>query len=261
MISNTFHFIAILAGLLAAGAAVAQAGAAAQADAVAPSAETDLVPQSQLSPEELGDLMMAHRRYQAAIEAYKKGPRNSAKNWNKLGIAYQQMFNLDDAMRCYQASLKLEPKNPQVLNNLGTVYDMKKNFGGAERMYRKALKINPESALIWKNLGTTLLEQRKYKKGKEAYRTAQNLDPAIFDKSSLGFTVQNTAAAQDRGAMNYYMAESCVKAGKSKEAIEFLRLSLNQGFASVKMILNNKEFTALLGLPEFEKLLADQKTP
>ena len=28
-----------------------------------------------------------------------------------MGIAYQMMFNLDDATRCYQTSLKLRPKN------------------------------------------------------------------------------------------------------------------------------------------------------
>ena len=46
---------------------------------------------------------MAHQRYQAAIEAYKKAPQDSAAVWNKMGIAYQMMFNLEDAIRCYQA--------------------------------------------------------------------------------------------------------------------------------------------------------------
>ena len=46
---------------------------------------------------------MAHHRYQAAIEAYKQAPQNSAAVWNKMGIAYQMMFNLPDATRCYEA--------------------------------------------------------------------------------------------------------------------------------------------------------------
>ena len=36
---------------------------------------------------------MARQRYQAAIEAYKKAPRDSAEAWNKMGVAYQLMFN------------------------------------------------------------------------------------------------------------------------------------------------------------------------
>ena len=44
--------------------------------------------------EQVGDALMAHQRYQAAIEAYKKAPTNDPIVWNKLGIAYQLMFNL-----------------------------------------------------------------------------------------------------------------------------------------------------------------------
>jgi len=46
-----------------------------------------------------------------------------------MGIAYQMMFNLADAARCYQASLRLDPKNARVFNNLGTVYDSLNNTG------------------------------------------------------------------------------------------------------------------------------------
>jgi hypothetical protein len=47
----------------------------------------------------MGDALMARQRYQAAIEAYKKAPPDDATAWNKLGIAYQMMFNVSDAMR------------------------------------------------------------------------------------------------------------------------------------------------------------------
>src|SRR5271168_1677467 len=39
------------------------------------------------TPEELGDSLMVHQRYQAAIEAYKRGSDKSAQLWNKMGIA------------------------------------------------------------------------------------------------------------------------------------------------------------------------------
>jgi tetratricopeptide (TPR) repeat protein len=71
----------------------------------------------------MGDALMAQLRYQAAIEAYKKIPHRSAEVWNKMGIAYQMMFNQDEALHCYQSSLRLDPKNSRVMNNLGTIYD------------------------------------------------------------------------------------------------------------------------------------------
>jgi Tfp pilus assembly protein PilF len=220
--------------------------------------ESNVVPGPQPTPEALGDSLMAHRRYQAAIEAYKKAPENSAAVWNKMGIAYQMMLNLEEATHCYQVSLKLEPKNVNVLNNLGTVYDSLKEYKSAVKMYHKALKVDPKSALVFKNLGTDLLAQHQYKKGWEYYQSALSIDPQIFDHNS-GPRVENPASVQDRGAMNYYMAKGCVRAGKPDRAIEYLRMALNEGFTNPKKIAADQEFAGLHGIPAFEQLLAEQK--
>jgi tetratricopeptide (TPR) repeat protein len=215
------------------------------------------VPAPPATPEQAGDSMMALQRYQAAIEAYKRAPR-SAEVWNKLGIAYQLMFDPVEATHCYQTSLRLSPRNAQVMNNLGTIYDSEKEYGNAERMYRKALKFDPKSALIRKNLGTNLLSQRKYKKGWEEYQTALELDPNVFRGNSSP-RVQNPATSEERGAMNYYMAKGCVRAGMSDCAIDYLRMALNEGFTSPKKIEADSEFAGLRGVPAFQQLLAEQR--
>jgi Tfp pilus assembly protein PilF len=228
--------------------------------ATAPATQTqpsEAAPQNPPTSEQVGDALMSHQRYQAAIEAYKKGPRSSPDVWNKMGIAYQLMFNLQDASRCYQASLKLDPKNPSVLNNLGTIYDSLKQPSNAERMYRKAVKLDPSSALIFKNLGTNLLAQHKYKKGWEVYKTALTLDPHVFQNNASP-RVENPATVQERGAMNFYMAKGCVRAGMNDRAIEYLRMALNEGFTSPKKIEADSEFAALRGIPAFVQLLAAQ---
>lgn len=214
-------------------------------------------PKTPATPEQIGDALMAHQRYQAAIEAYKKAPRNDAVVWNKMGIAYQLMFNLVDAMHCYKTSYKLNPKNSNVLNNLGTVYDALKEYHNAEGMYHKALKIEPDSALIRKNLGTNLLAQRKYQKGWEQYKAALKIDPAIFQANSRP-RVENPASVSDRGAMNYYMARGCLRAGMPDRAIEYLRMALNEGFTNPKKIIADNEFASLHGMPAFEELLSSQ---
>ena len=212
------------------------------------------------SPIEQGDQLMAQQRYQAAIEAYKKGPRDSATLENKLGIAYQMMRNPADAARCYQTSLRIEPDNAFVINNLGTVFDSQKEYGTAERMYRKALKINPHSALIEKNLGTVLMAQHKYKKGWEAYQQALAMDPKIFE-ASANPRVDKPSTAQDRGAMNFYLAKSYLRAGMNDRAIEFLRLAINEGFTNPRKIEADSEFASLRGIPAFEEMMAAQRTP
>lgn len=243
------------------GPSLAQSPAAqlpdATPDPVAQTTTTTTLPKTPPTPEQLGDALMAHQRYQAAIEAYKKALPDDATVWNKEGIAYQLMFNLTDAMHCYRTSDKLSPKNSNVLNNLGTVYDALKQYHNAEKMYRKALKIEPNSALIRKNLGTNLLSQHKYEKGWEEYKVALKIDPQIFDNSSRP-RVENPASVSDRGAMNYYMAKGCVRAGMPERAIQYLRMALNEGYASPKKIIADNEFATLHGLPEFEELLSSQ---
>lgn len=216
------------------------------------------VPQPLPTPEAVGDSLMAHRRYQAAIEAYKTVPQPSAAVWNKMGIAYQMFFNLQDATRCYEISLKMDPKNVNVLNNLATVYDSLKQYKKAVKMYHRALKIEPRSALVLKNLGTDLMAQHKYEKGWEIYKAALVVDPQIFDRSS-GPRVENPASVQDRGAMNYYMAKGCARAGKNDRAIEYLRSALSEGFTNPRKIAADQEFVALYGLPAFDQLIARQE--
>ena len=209
------------------------------------------------SPVELGDTLAFHKRYQAAIAAYDKEPRKTADIWNKMGIAYQMMLNLKDAERCYKESLKLNAKDPAVLNNLGTVYESLEDFGRATRMYRKAIRFNPKFALGYRNLATSLMAQHKYKQGRVADESALALDPAIFDPSNT-LTIDNPASKRDRGAMNYYMAVDCARAGQTACAIEHLRMALNQGFTSPGKIASDRNFATLISDPGFQQLIAEQ---
>ncbi|MGA8727523.1 MAG: tetratricopeptide repeat protein [Terracidiphilus sp.] len=208
--------------------------------------------------EELGDTLAVHQRYQEAIESYLKAPGGSSTVWNKMGIAYQMMFNLQEATRCYRESLKIDPNNPNVFNNLGTVYDSLRDYRSAVKMYHKALKIDPKSPLVLKNLGTDLLAQHKYEKGWAYYKAALAVNPEIFGVES-GPRVQNPSSVQQRGAMNYYMAKSCARAGLNARAIQYLRMALNEGFTNPQKIIADSEFASLRGVADFEKLLNDQK--
>jgi tetratricopeptide (TPR) repeat protein len=209
------------------------------------------------TPEQVGDSLVGHQRYQAAIAAYAKAPEMSAGLWNKMGIAYQLLFNARDATRCYKASLKLDPANPQVMNNLATVYASLKQYGQADRMYRRALKLEPESAIVLKNYGTNLLAEHKYNRGWDAYQQALAIDPQIFADHN-GPSVQDPSAVHDRGAVNYYMAAGCARAGYTDCALQYLRMALDEGFTTRKKVEADSQFASLRDNPAFRQLLADQ---
>ncbi|MFP5237863.1 MAG: tetratricopeptide repeat protein [Acidobacteriota bacterium] len=245
----------LLAGQSSANAAAQIARSTAPVQSIpAPTATT---PAIQITPEELGDALMIHQRYQAAIDAYKQAPLNTAQIWNKMGVAYQLMFNNHDAERCYRKALKLDPKDAKVLNNLGAVYMGFRLYGSAERTYRKAIRFSPQSALFHKNLGTAYLAEGKYKKGWREYESAQALDTSIFSHPA-GMRIDNPATLRDRGAMNFYMAKSCAHAGLFAQAVEYLRMALNEGFTNPKKILADAELSRMRNVPAFQQLMASQ---
>ncbi len=251
--------------LLVSSAAISQAAGAQSADqALTPAASATTEPQLATSrtvtAEDLGDSLMAHQRYQAAVAAYAKAPALTASLWNKMGIAYQMMLNAKSAVRCYKESLKLDSRNPHVLNNLGTVYASQKEYSQADKMYRKALKLEPRSALILKNLGTNELAEKRYDKGWETYQQALAIDPHIF-ADHAGPTVENPSDVKERGAMNYYMALGCARAGYTDCALEYLRMALDEGFTDRKKVAANSEFASLRSNQAFQQLIAEPETP
>jgi tetratricopeptide (TPR) repeat protein len=219
---------------------------------------TSLAPAG-VSPVELGDALVYHKRYQAAIAAYQSAPAMTASIWNKMGMAYQMLLNLNGATRCYKQSLKLDPKNSSVYNNLGTAYESQGDLRQAERMYRKAVLLDPNLALAYKNLATCLMAQRKYKQGRQADAKALALDPTIFAPGNYP-TVDDAASVRDRGAMNYYVAIDCARAGQTACALEHLRMALNQGYTSARKVAADSNFASLAGDPRFQQLLAEQKS-
>ena len=97
-------------------------------------------PSTPLNAEQRGDILMARKMYREAIDVYREGPQDSAVIWNKIGIAYHQMMQVDEAKRNYEKAIKLNPKYSEAINNLGTVYYSKKSYRRAISQYRKALK-------------------------------------------------------------------------------------------------------------------------
>jgi len=231
------------------------------AAASSPSVSPQLSPtqlQSGLSPEELGDELMSSKQYEAAIHAFNREKHKSADVWNKTGIAYELMFDNPDALRCYMQAIKLEPANSKVLNNIGTVYVSLGDRKSAERYYRKALKSDPKSADVLKNLGTDLLARKKFKDGGKYYAAALAVDPDIFQHSETP-TISNPSSAQERGAMNYYMARGCARAGMTSCALDYLRRALNDGYTNPQKVIADSDFAGIRGIPEFEQLLNSQR--
>ena len=213
-------------------------------------------PPTELNPEQRADILMARKMYREAVEVYKEGPQDSPIIWNKTGIAYHQMLNLDTAKKYYEKAVKLDPHYSEAVNNLGTVYYAHKNYRKAITYYKRALKIAPESASVYSNLGTAYFARKKYKEAAEAYQTALSLDKDVFEHHGTYGVLLEERSVAERAKFHFYLAQTYAKAGMNDRALQYIRKALEEGFKDKKKLTEDPEFVNLRELPEFKEILA-----
>ena len=212
-------------------------------------------PARALTPEERGDILMARKMYREAIETFQTDPHKNAILYNKIGIAYHQLQQLDNARKYYERALKENPQYPEALNNLGTIAYARKSYRKAIRYYKKALVLSPKSASIYSNLGTAFFARRKYKEATAAYQQALVIDPDVFEHRSNFGTMLEDRNIEERAKFHYYLAKIYAKAGRDDLAMQYVRKALEEGFKDRNKLKDDPEFETLRKLPEFQTLM------
>jgi tetratricopeptide (TPR) repeat protein len=212
---------------------------------------------AQVSPEMRGDIFMARKMYREAAEAYKQGPK-SAVLFNKTGIAYHQMLDLNSAERYYRLAIKADPKYAEAINNLGTIYYARKSYRRAVNEYKRALRLHPKSASILSNLGTGYFARKDYKRASETWQEAVALDPEVFESRSTQGVLLQERSVEERAKFHYALAQTYAKAGQNDRALLYIRKALEEGYKERKKIAEDPAFAALKDLPEFKELVATE---
>jgi tetratricopeptide (TPR) repeat protein len=211
-------------------------------------------PRPALSPQERGDIQMARKMYREAIETYKEAPESAA-ILNRIGIAYHQLSDLDNAAKYYSRAMKLDRNFTEAMNNLGTIYYTRKSYRKAINLYKKVLKIKPNSASTLANLGSAYFARKQYQLASEAYQQALEIDPDVFEiHNGTGPSVRESTIG-DRPVFYYTLAKTYAKKGFNDKALLFVRKALEEGFKDRKKFLEEPEFAGLKDNPEFQKLM------
>jgi len=209
-----------------------------------------------LSPEERGDVYMARKMYREAAEMYSRNAGKSALMWDKAGIAYQQLSDLNAARRAYERAIRLDKKYADPVNNVGTIFYSEKKYRSAINRYRRAIELSPDSAAFWSNLGTAWYSRGKYDLMNDAYAKALQLDPQIFEKNSAVGTRMMDRGVTDRARYHFEMARLFAGYGKNELALQYLRKALEEGFKEKDKVQQAKEFSGLRETQEFKDLMA-----
>jgi len=143
------------------------------------------------------------KNYPAALEAYINAQKYVMPNDSKqqasiitnMGTVYQAMEDYNNAVKCYQKALSLDPSNPDAAQGLKTAQagqhdkqitalsgDADKlfkagDYDGAIAKYRELLKNDPKDAGIHFNIGAALQLKKDFDGAMSEYNIAISLDP------------------------------------------------------------------------------------
>lgn len=102
---------------------------------------------------------------------------------NISGDEAWQEGNIDEAIREYEAALKLDPDNTNVLNSLGVCFAAKNELDSALEFFRKSAQTDPLEAMPVYNEGLVHEVKEEGEKAIEAFEKAMALNPESFEIS------------------------------------------------------------------------------
>jgi protein O-mannosyl-transferase len=97
----------------------------------------------------------------------------------KAGDMYAQIGRFDEAVKFYEAGVKLKPNDLQANLALANSYFDSKQYENAEKHYAKVLEINPKDVNARTDLATTLVERANpdYDRAVKEFQQSLAIDP------------------------------------------------------------------------------------
>lgn len=97
--------------------------------------------------------------------------------WTILGNVYDDLSRPEDARRCYEQSLALNPQRMEALTGLGILHRQESNYDLAMEYYGRAVKVDPTYAPAYSSMAVIALKRKQDVKALEYARRGYELDP------------------------------------------------------------------------------------
>ncbi len=208
--------------------------------------------------EERAKVLMAEKRYDAAIQGYQDLLKSDPKNavyLNMIGIAYLDLANFDQAKKYFQRSSRADKKYSSAVNNLGMVYYHQKNFRAAIREYQRAVTIEPSQAGAHSNLGFAYYNSNKYPEAAVEFQKAIDLDPMIFERSDRAGSVVQDRSVSNHGLFFFTMAKVYAQKRDAAHCAEYLRKSLDEGYKDIAKASTDPAFKDVINDPVVQEVM------
>lgn len=115
-----------------------------------------------------GQALYKKGEYEQALEDFKKAveanPEHTAA-WDSLGLCYHKADNFGEAIKCYEKSLKLDPKGKSALKNMARAYEFMGENKLAGETYLRYAGLYPDDADGYFDAGRQFYLAGDYEKG------------------------------------------------------------------------------------------------
>jgi tetratricopeptide (TPR) repeat protein len=205
-----------------------------------------------------GDILMARKEFPTAVTVYMQilvfDPKNS-EIMNKIGVAYQQIGDLDRSGRFYKKAIKYNSGFASAVNNYGTVEYEKKHYGKSISLYRKAIGLRPDMPTLYSNLGYAYFCNKEYPEALTSFEKALALDPTIFERKANGGTVVQQRSTPDPGLFYFFVAKSYAERGDAERSAHYLKLARDDGYPGLLTAQTDPAFAKVIKDPLVQEVL------
>lgn len=205
-----------------------------------------------------GDIQMARKGYTEAVAQYQIALQINAKDaaaLNKLGIAYQQLGQLDKAEHSYRLALAADKKLSSASNNWGTLDYQRGRYGKAIKHYNRALAADQKQPVVYSNLGYAYYGNKQYPEAMVAFGKALALDPDVFARKGGVGSVLQSRTAPDPALFNFLLAKFYAKVGDAEHAAHYLKLSRDYGYKEFRSAEKDPGFASVIKDPRVQEVL------
>jgi tetratricopeptide (TPR) repeat protein/peroxiredoxin len=120
----------------------------------------------------------ARETFERAVKLQADYPDTLPDAWNNLGVIATREGRVDDSIRCFQESLRVNPHHLLSLDNLGNAYRLQKRWDEAGKVLERALELAPQDPEANYSLGMVFAQNDDTAKAYEYLQRALKARPA-----------------------------------------------------------------------------------
>lgn len=114
----------------------------------------------------IGELCAREQKTAPVAEDLSTLKQEQASKYRELGLEYQRMGNLAEALSFYQKAIAMYPNFAIAYNDIGVVYEAMGSLDRAEENYLESIKVDPACSSAYTNLALFYEGQRNLEKAK-----------------------------------------------------------------------------------------------